>query len=45
MHSDPIFPDCQPGKTVRVRGGLWFYEGDDIYGEIERRKSYFDPQK
>ncbi len=42
MHSDPIFPDCQPGKTVRVRGGLWFYEGADVKREIERRKSYFD---
>ncbi|MCG8649982.1 MAG: CehA/McbA family metallohydrolase [Pirellulales bacterium] len=20
VHSDPVFPDCQPGKTVRVRG-------------------------
>ena len=36
MHSDPIFPDCPPGETVRVRGGLWFYEGDDIESEIKR---------
>ena len=27
IHSDPIFPDCEPGQTVKVRGGLWFYEG------------------
>ena len=38
IHSDPIFPDCQPGKTVRVRGHLWFYEGSDIQSEIRRLK-------
>jgi hypothetical protein len=36
IHSDPIFPDCQPGQTVNVRGGLWFYEGDQIRKEIAR---------
>lgn len=30
IHSDPIFPDCPPGETVAVTGGLWFYEGDGI---------------
>ena len=30
IHSDPIFPDCDPGETVRVRGAIWFYEGSDI---------------
>ena len=39
IHSDPIFPDCEPGQTVRVKGGLWFYEGDDIEAEIDRLKS------
>ncbi len=34
IHSDPIFPDCQPGETVRVVGGLWFYEGDQIGPDI-----------
>jgi len=24
MHSDPKFPDCAPGETVRRRGRLWF---------------------
>lgn len=24
MHSDPMLPDCEPGKTVSVRGRLWF---------------------
>ena len=36
VHSDPVFPDCQPGKTVRVRGGLWFYEGQDIEAKIKQ---------
>jgi hypothetical protein len=36
VHSDPIFPDCQPGETVSVKGGLWFYEGDDIKAELAR---------
>jgi hypothetical protein len=41
IHSDPIFPDCPPGQTVRVRGGLWFYEGSDIQAELERRRNAF----
>ena len=24
MHSDPKFPDCAPGETVRRTGRLWF---------------------
>ena len=24
MHSDPKFPDCPPGETVRRTGRLWF---------------------
>ncbi|NND99953.1 MAG: CehA/McbA family metallohydrolase [Pirellulaceae bacterium] len=41
FHSDPIFPDCEAGQTVRVRGGLWFYEGSDIDSEIERIHNAF----
>ena len=37
MHADPALPDCPFGKTVRIRGRLWFYEGMDIEGEIQRR--------
>jgi hypothetical protein len=37
IHSDPIFPDCPPGQTVRVHGGVWFYTGDDVRPEIARR--------
>ena len=36
MHSDPQFPDCPPGKTVRLRGWLSFYEGRDVQGEFAR---------
>ncbi|WP_165244679.1 carbon-nitrogen hydrolase family protein [Paludisphaera soli] len=36
LHSDPQFPDCEPGATVRLRGWLSFYEGDDIDGELKR---------
>ena len=36
LHSDPKFPDCPPGATVRVRGGVWFYEGPDIEAELRR---------
>jgi len=36
MHSDPKFPDCPPGQTQRLRGGLWFYEGDDLDAELKR---------
>ncbi|MEL6108404.1 MAG: hypothetical protein AAFU85_20450, partial [Planctomycetota bacterium] len=38
VHSDPIFPDCEPGETVSVRGGLWFFEGTDVEAEILRRR-------
>jgi peptidoglycan/xylan/chitin deacetylase (PgdA/CDA1 family) len=36
MHSDPKFPDCQPGETQRIRGWLSFYEGEDLAAELER---------
>jgi hypothetical protein len=36
MHSDPIFPDCDPGQTVTVQGHLWFYEGETIQDELSR---------
>ncbi len=28
MHSDPKFPDCAPGETVRRKGRMWFGTGD-----------------
>lgn len=36
LHSDPQFPDCEPGETTRVRGWLSFYEGNDLGGELRR---------
>ena len=36
LHSDPQFPDCPPGKTVRLRGWLSFYEGKEIRAELDR---------
>lgn len=43
LHSDPKFPDCPPGKTVKLRGWLSFYEGKNIEAEVERlRASWLD---
>lgn len=36
LHSDPKFPDCEPGKTVKLRGWLSFYEGKDVEAELKR---------
>ena len=36
MHSDPRFPDCPSGQAVRLKGQLWFYEGEQIERELER---------
>ena len=38
LHSDPLLPDCAPGETVTAQGRLWFYEGQDIEGELARLK-------
>lgn len=36
LHSDPRFPDCPPGETVRLRGWLSFYQGTELEKEFER---------
>lgn len=36
LHSDPQFPDCQPGETQRLRGWLSFCEGVEIDAELKR---------
>lgn len=36
LHSDPVFADCEAGATVRLRGWLWFFEGGDLEGELDR---------
>lgn len=39
LHSDPKFPDCDPGETQTLRGWLSFYEGSDIDAELRRIES------
>jgi len=41
FHADPVLPDCAPGGTVRVKGGLWFYEGSGVEAEIAQLKERF----
>lgn len=36
LHSDPKFPDCEPGQSQKLVGRLSFYEGTDIEGELKR---------
>jgi hypothetical protein len=36
FHSDPKFPDLEPGQAQRLRGWLSFYEGTDIEAEFKR---------
>jgi peptidoglycan/xylan/chitin deacetylase (PgdA/CDA1 family) len=43
LHADPKLPDCPFAKTVRIRGRLWFYEGNDIEGELAQRGREFPP--
>jgi hypothetical protein len=36
FHSDPKFPDLEPGQSYRLRGWFSFYEGTDIEKEFKR---------
>ena len=36
FHSDPKFPDLEPGRTARLHGWFSFYEGSDIEAEFRR---------
>ncbi len=36
LHSDPKFPDCEPGDTKWLHGWFSFYEGHDIEAELDR---------
>lgn len=38
FHSDPKFPDLQPGQSAKLHGRLSFYEGTDIETELGRIK-------
>ena len=39
LHSDPKFPDCNPGETQTLRGWFSFYQGTDIDPELKRIES------
>ncbi|MCB9384700.1 MAG: polysaccharide deacetylase family protein [Bryobacterales bacterium] len=41
FHADPVFEDCSPGETVRLRGRLWFHEGDSIDAELAEARKRF----
>jgi hypothetical protein len=41
IHSDPVLPDAAPGETVRVKGCVWFYEGENIQAEITEARGRF----
>ncbi len=41
MNSDPHFPTCPAGETVRAKGRVWFYEGSNVTGEIQNAKKKF----
>lgn len=45
IHADPVFPDAASGERVEVKGRLWFYEGDDIEGEIKKAEALFQTSK
>lgn len=36
IHADPNFPDCASGERVAVRGRVFFYEGGDVEGAIQK---------
>ena len=44
IHSDPVLPDCPPGETVQVRGGLYFYKGTDVVSEMDRIRAALSPR-
>lgn len=39
IHADPVLEDCPPGGTVRVRGWISFFEGEDVRPELDRLRS------
>jgi peptidoglycan/xylan/chitin deacetylase (PgdA/CDA1 family) len=41
FHADPVFEDCPAGETVRLRGRLWFHEGESIEGELAQANARF----
>lgn len=45
LHSDPVFPDCPPGETKRLRGQLWIYHGTGIDSELKRLETEFPGER
>lgn len=44
IHSDPALDDVEPGGLKAARGWVWFFEGQDIEGELARlQREYLDP--
>jgi hypothetical protein len=39
LHSDPQFPDLEPGQEAKLVGRLWFYQGREIDKFIESKKA------
>ena len=37
LHSDPQFPDLEPGQQAKLVGRLWFYEGNDVENFINKK--------
>jgi hypothetical protein len=35
------FPTCPPGETVKSRGQVWFYQGSNVIGEIQKAKKRY----
>lgn len=42
IHSDPSFPDCEPGESVTAQGLIKFHEGSDITEFLEISERDFD---
>jgi len=39
IHSDPTFPDLDPGAESVTRGRLFLFEGEDLRAEVARRSA------
>ncbi|HAR00255.1 MAG TPA: hypothetical protein DCR61_12980 [Verrucomicrobiales bacterium] len=44
MRSDPQFPDLEPGESHRIKGWVWFYDGEGVDAELKRlSRTHFLP--
>ncbi len=41
MHADPLFADCAPNDTVRVRGKVWFAPENKVNLEMQKTEEVF----